>query len=173
MTAALGRISAAIATDLDADPLANFGYSFETIESGGDWDLELEDDGPRDNPNRLHVDLVGVRDMMTLASTVAADGTKNIRHACTFQIIVRRRLAAKDRVESSGRISFPVVQGLTECVEKIAMYFVGRELSTLADANWTSEDGDGIESIRYPATLRENSQFTGIGRVSYELVERD
>ena len=173
MTAALDRISAAIATDLDADPSTNFGYDFVTVESGGDWDLELEDDGPPGNPNRLHVDLVGVYDRMELHSHPSDDGTKDVRHVCTFQVIVRRRLAAKDRIESSGRILFAVVQGLTECVEKIAMYFMCRTLSTLAEATWIHEDGDGIELIRYPKDLRENSQFTGIARISYELVERD
>lgn len=168
MTAVIDLISAAIAYELDADPTTNFGYDFTTIESGGDWDLELEDAGPPENPNVLQVDLVAVSDKLTIASTKAADGTKDVRHECAFQVVVRRRLT--EREEDSGRVLFSVVQGLTELVEKIAMFFLTYELTTLTNATWIASE---VESIRYPATMRENSQFTGIARITYELIERD
>ena len=168
MTAALDRISAALKVDLDADPLTNFGYTFTTEESGGDFDLELEDTGPPSNPQVLTVDLVNAGDEMELASTVAADGTKDVKHTCAFQVIIRKRLT--ERVESTGKLKFSVIQGLTECTEKIAMYFMGRELSTLAEASWKESK---VEMARYPRDLRENGQFTGIARITYELTERD
>jgi hypothetical protein len=105
---------------------------------------------------------------MELASTICSDGTKDVRHTCAFQVIVRKRLT--DRASGTGKLTFSTVQALTECVEKIAMYFMGRELSTLAEASWVESK---IEMTRYPKTLRELSQFTGIARITYELNERD
>ena len=162
MTAVLDQISAAIAAELASDTLADFGYEFTAIESGGDWDLPLEADGPPSNPDRLHVDLVAVNDVMTLDSMVAGDGTKDIKHTCAFQVIVRRRIT--ERIESSGRLLFSEVQGLTELVEKIAMHFMCLGLSTLTDAKWVESE---VESIRYADSLRENSQFTGIAKITY------
>ncbi len=167
MTAVIDQISAAIAVDLDADPVTNFGFAFTTDQNGGDWDLPLTDQGAPGSEQLLTVDLVAVEDDMDIASLIAADGTKDILHKCTFQVIVRKRLT--ERIEDTGKLLFSAVQALTACVEKIATYFVGRELSTLAAASWA---GSKVESIRYPATLRENSQFTGIARITYEMTER-
>ena len=167
MTAILDQISAAIKVDLDANPATNFGYAFVTEESGADWDRELEDEGPPGSEQLLKVDLVGVEDELELGSVVAPDGTKDVVHTCVFQVVVRKRLT--ERISTDGKLKFSVVQGLTECVEKIAIYFMGRALSTLDTACWNESK---LELPRLPQDLRELSQFTGIARITYQLNER-
>lgn len=153
MSAVLVDVASAILTDLNADPITNFGYDFTAVRSYAEWDENLEEFGT------LHVDVVPAADEST-----HADRSGNVTFSPTTQIVVRQRFR---RDETTQRFDLDDIDGLVGALEKIHDFFVQHQLSTLTNATWISSK---IAAPYVKSLLKTNHQYTGIVEVKFEVV---
>lgn len=158
MTAVIISLAEAIVTELNSDPVTNFGLSFKAERSYADWKDELKD------LDVLKVDVIPITYPQFELGTHDA-----IDHQATCQIVMRKRLIpATDRNSDTGRVINAVVDKYVEAMQKVAAYFVKLELSDYIAATWVK---CGFPMCYDRQHLRDNSQYTGIVEVTYEVLE--
>ena len=153
MAAVIVDVADAITTDLNIDPATNFGLAFVAERSDGEFDRLLKD------IDLLHVDVVPAGHPSFLLSNIGGA----IDHQAAVQVILRKRLV----VGTNERFLRSDVNALRLALQKIAVFFVRRELTTLTTATWISTE---IEVDCNRSDARENHQYTGIVRIVYEVI---
>lgn len=154
MSAVMVAVADALLTDLNADPEGNFDTYFVAERSYAEWDDTLEDE------DELHVDVVAGKH----PKSELADRGGSILHEVTVQIVVRQRLRRRPETK---RFQLDGVDRLVLLNQTIFDYFVLHELSTLTTATWRDSK---LVTDYVRKHLRENSQYTGISEVSFEVI---
>ncbi len=161
MASAMIEVAKAIVTELNADPVTNFGHSFTAERSYGEWNRKLEDVGA------LKVDVV---DAGYVSSEVwdRGDGvTPNMRHVVAVQIAIRQRFSP-----TSQKMLVADIDPLKTLCEEIHDFFVFNELTGFTQATWVPTAGDKpIEVSGAVEDMKEHHQFSGVVRLHFEVVD--
>ena len=136
-------------SDIDA------GERYEAVRSFAEWSEVLEDFGV------LHVDAVPV---FNPATELETRGTVSYKQA--VDIAIRKRLGPEYRNES-GRLDVTKLDSLVAFVEAVHDYFV-TDRFTNTEITWLSSE---IRALFTREQLRENHQFLGIVRLTFEAVK--
>lgn len=163
MAADIVDIADAIVTDLNDDPATNFGISFTAVRSEAEWDDALESEG---DPQ---VDVVPAgHPRFSLAERPAdpADPADvRVDHQVEIQVILRQRF----RKGSDKKLPQSSIDTLRLATQKIAKRYLG--WSPTSTATWVPTAGDKpIEADGVRAHFRQHHQYTGIVKLTYEVV---
>lgn len=153
-TAILVLAANAVDSLLKQSPTRPWVEDFTPVKSWADWDDALTDE------NVLHVDIVPVGH-----PTTELDSRTQIRRETEVDIGVRKRFGP-DVQDATGRVVFGEVADLVLLVEQIEEHLCTQRLaSNEPDIAWESSD---VRASFIRKHLRENRQFTGIVRVTFD-----
>jgi hypothetical protein len=133
----------------------NAGENYTAVRSFAEWSDVLEDFGV------LHVDVVPV---FNPATELETRGTVSYKQA--VDIAIRKRLGPEHRNEL-GRLDVTKLDSLVEFVEAVHDYFV-TDRFTNTEIIWLSSE---IRALFTRDQLRENHQFLGVVRLTFEAVK--
>lgn len=162
MAVDLSQVVEALRQQLE-DNAANFVRSFVPERSYADWDLALED------ADKLHVDVVLVTTEIQTnpISRHANDVGGDVEYIVPIDVGIRQRFGQSEEEPSSGRISVAEIDQLVLLETQIFEYLYQEELTTYTAASW--EDTRIVVACSREH-LRQNRQFTGIIRTTYNVV---
>lgn len=161
MAAVLVEVSEAITDLLNDAAFATFITAlaitdeWEAEFSYAEWDLALDSDEASD----LLIDVVP-----SGHSRTELDAVGSLKYVTDIDVAVRKKFGNADRAES-GRVDIEEINRLVWLVEMIHEYFLKDRPEDYPNAVWT---GASIRVACDRKMLRENRQFLGIVRLTFE-----
>lgn len=125
------------------------------------YDTEL----PLEDLDTLRVDVVA-------ASLVQVpDSRVSVRYEVGVDVAVRYRFGVADQTASTGDVTLAAIEGYVDLLEELAEYLAdpdNRVPSTKTAAVWV---GNEMRVPWVPEHLRQNRQYTGIFRATYQVMK--